>query len=395
METAKQESAGTVTPERPRALPILQFLSCVCLLSLLGSCAAPGEPTPPRPPVPQAIADLAVRQLGDGVLLTFTLPRRSVEGAVLAEPPAVEVYRGVPPAGATTGKPSTRLVFTVPSDLVAHYLREGRIELLDSWQPEELARHSGEQVIYLVRTRASKKRASEESNVADLRVYSVAEPITDLRAGVTQTAIELSWSPPERTSAGAPLRSLRGYRIYRAEVEPGAEGAAAQDPSKAKLRVPLELLAPAPSAVFLDQQFEFGHTYLYTVRSVVGSESNPAESADSSPLVITPRDLFPPAAPKGLVAIFVPATSSAPAHLELTWSINTETDLAGYNVYRSAQLDTLGQRLNAELLPAPVFHDMSVAPGERYTYRVTAVDRAGNESGPSEPMAAEVPEREP
>lgn len=367
----------------------------MCLLSLLGSCAAPGEPTPPRPPVPQAIADLAARQLGDGVMLTFTLPRRSVDGAVLAEPPAVEVYRGFAPAGAATAKPSTRLVLTVPSALVDSYLREGRMQLLDPWKPEELATHPAEQVVYLVRTRASNKRASADSNVAAVRVYPVAERITDLRAQVTQTAIELSWSPPQRTSAGARLQSLGGYRVYRAEVEPGAEAAAVQEPSKAKLRAPLELLASAPSSVFPDRQFEFGHTYLYTVRSVVQYEPNSAESADSTALVITPRDVFPPAAPKDLEVIFVPATSSAPAHLELSWSINTETDLAGYNVYRSAQLDTLGQRLNAQLLPTPVFRDMWVAPGERYTYRVTAVDLAGNESRPSEPVAAEVPQREP
>jgi hypothetical protein len=366
----------------------------VCLVSLLGSCAAPGEPTPPRPPVPQAIADLAVRQVGDGVMLTFTLPRRSVDGAVLAEPPAVEIYRGFLAAGAATGKLSTRLVYTVPSALVDN-LREGRMQFLDPLKPEELASHSGEQVVYLVRTRASKKRASADSNVAAVRVYPVAERITDLRAQVTETAIELSWSPPQRTSAGVPLESLAGYRIYRAEVEPGAEAAAAQEPLKTRLRAPLERLASAPSSAFLDTQFEFGHTYLYTVRSVVQYESNSAESADSSPLVITARDVFPPAAPKGLEVIFVPATSSVPAHLELSWSINTETDLAGYNVYRSAQLDTLGQRLNAELLPAPVFRDMSVAPGQRYTYRVTAVDRAGNESRPSEPASAEVPQREP
>jgi fibronectin type 3 domain-containing protein len=51
--------------------------------------------------------------------------------------------------------------------------------------------------------------------------------------------------------------------------------------------------------------------------------------------------------------------------------------------------------LNAQLLPTPVFRDMWVAPGQRYTYRVTAVDLAGNESRPSEPVAAEVPQREP
>jgi hypothetical protein len=342
--------------------------------------------------VGEAIGDLAARQAGDGVLLTFTLPRKSVEGPPLAEPPAVEIYRGFIPAGAGRGKLSTRLVYTIPSALVDTYVRDGQMRFLDPLKPEELSSRAGEQVVYMVRTRASKRRASADSNVAALRVYPAPERISDLRAEVIETAIELSWSPPRRTSAGAPLESLAGYRIYRAEVEPGAEAAAAQDPSKAKLKAPLELLAPASSAAFRDAQFEFGHTYLYTVRSVAQYELDSVESADSEAVIVTPRDIFPPAAPKGLEVIFVPATAGAPAHLELSWSINTETDLAGYHVYRSEQPGQPGERLTRELLLAPVFRDMSVAPGRRYTYQVSAVDHAGNESPLSAPVSAEMPQ---
>src|SRR6202008_4174202 len=42
----------------------------VCLRML--GCGAPGEPVPPSPPVPAAIKNLAARQAGDGVELTFT-----------------------------------------------------------------------------------------------------------------------------------------------------------------------------------------------------------------------------------------------------------------------------------------------------------------------------------
>jgi len=392
MQSRKQGCASAPrSPVRPAPFSLLLSSALCCLL--LG-CAAPGEPTPPHPLVPEAVADLAARQAGDGVMLTFTLPRKSVEGRALAEQPAVEIYRGFLHAGAGPGKLSTRLVYTIPSALVDTYFSEGQMRFLDPLKPEELAGHAGEQVVYMVRTRASKRRASADSNVAALRVYPVPERIGDLRAEVTETAIELSWSPPRRTSAGALLDSLTGYRIYRAELELSAEAAAAQDLTKAKLKIPLELLAPAPSATYRDTQFEFGHTYVYTVRSVAQYESDSVESADSQPAVVTPRDVFPPAAPKGLEVLYVPATAGAPAHLELSWSISTETDLAGYHVYRSEQLDTPGQRLTRELLLAPVFRDISVVPGQHYTYRVSAVDRAGNESSLSTPVSAEVPPTE-
>jgi len=250
----------------------------------------------------------------------------------------------------------------------------------------------------MVRTRASKRRASADSNLAALPVYPAPRPIDDVRAVVTETAVELAWSAPQRTTAGAALASLAGYRIYRVEVEPGAEAAAAQDPAKAKLKTPLELLAPASAPVFRDTQFEFGRTYRYSVRSVAQYQADEVESADSQPLVVTPRDTFPPASPKELVAVVVLATAAAPAHIELSWAISTETDWAGYCVYRNEQGPQASgprQRLNRELLLAPTFRDMSVVEGRRYTYRVSAVDRAGNESPLSNPVSAELPQPEP
>jgi fibronectin type 3 domain-containing protein len=44
-------------------------------------------------------------------------------------------------------------------------------------------------------------------------------------------------------------------------------------------------------------------------------------------------------------------------------------------------------------LPVPAVRDSSVALGHRYWYTVTAVDRAGNESGPSRPVAVDIAER--
>jgi fibronectin type 3 domain-containing protein len=77
--------------------------------------------------------------------------------------------------------------------------------------------------------------------------------------------------------------------------------------------------------------------------------------------------------------------------VELTWTINTEPDLAGYNVYRSDEGDTPGQKLNSETLLVPTFRDISVVPGKSYFYRVRAVDQSGNESALSPTVEAQVP----
>lgn len=63
----------------------------------------------------------------------------------------------------------------------------------------------------------------------------------------------------------------------------------------------------------------------------------------------------------------------------ITWSPNVEADLAGYNVYLAA---TPAEKVNSTLIPGASF---GIVPGNAgaYRYRVTAVDRAGNESAPS------------
>jgi fibronectin type 3 domain-containing protein len=87
----------------------------------------------------------------------------------------------------------------------------------------------------------------------------------------------------------------------------------------------------------------------------------------------------------------VPATPQASAYVELSWAINPEADLAGYLVYRGDAEDAPGERVSMETLPSPTFRDISVLPGRRYFYRVSAVDRAGNESPRSSAVAAEIP----
>jgi fibronectin type 3 domain-containing protein len=142
---------------------------------------------------------------------------------------------------------------------------------------------------------------------------------------------------------------------------------------------------------YLDTQFDLGKSYVYTVRSVLRYDEEQIESADSNPFVVLARDVSPPASPRGLIVVYVPAQDTVPAHLELSWGISPETDLAGYNVYRSEQAGLPGTRMNSELLLTPAFRDMNAAPGRLYFYSVGAVDRSGNESPASAAVAGTVP----
>lgn len=377
----------------PQFFTVFHFLFSIFLFS--AGCGAPGEPVPPSPPVPVAIKDLAAEQAGDGVQLSFTLPSNSISGEKLPAPPAVEILRGsVKPDGSADAK-SFRVVYTIPGALVENYRADGHVRFTDPIAPEETKSHPGGAVAYIVRTRASQKRASADSNVVSLRVLPVPARIASVEARVTESAVELTWPAPSVTAAGEPVSTISGYRIYRSEFHPSAPGSFPQDLRPGQPESPAALLASSETNSYRDSSFVFDHTYAYTVRSVIQVEGNELESSDSQVVTVTPRDIFPPAAPQGLVAALLPGSAPGTVLVDLSWSINLETDLAGYRAYRSEQEGTRGQLVTPDILPTPAVRDTSVEPGHRYWYTVTAVDRAGNESAPSTPVVVEVTQPSP
>jgi hypothetical protein len=370
-----------------RAAALLALASCLLACGLAAGCAAPGDPTARHPVVPAAVTDLAARQYGNSFALTFTLPARSMDHETLAEHPSLEIDRAtLPPGAAPDMKAAWRLVYAIPSEQVDHYLRAGRVEFHDPLTAEDFARAPGSLLAYKVRARAVKTRASEDSNVVTARIYPAPEAPQDLHVDVTESALVVTWAE----TALPPGASSRAYRVYRAELESGPQNPP-QDVSQVKLKTPLELGGASPSTDFQDSRFLYGTPYVYTVRSVAQFGADLVESVDSAPVIVTPRDVFPPGAPASLEITIVPATPQTSAYVELSWAIGSEADLAGYSVYRSDVEETSGERVSAEILPSPTFRDISVQPGRRYYYRVSALDRAGNESAKSSPIAADVP----
>src|ERR1039458_1345830 len=95
------------------------LLFCASACALLAGCAAPGDPSPRHPIVPVPVADLAGRQSGSEVVLTFSVPTRSTDGESLAEVLAIEIYRVELPPGATIDrKTEWRLVYAIPPERV-------------------------------------------------------------------------------------------------------------------------------------------------------------------------------------------------------------------------------------------------------------------------------------
>ena len=381
------------TPFCPQKRPVQLvsiFYFLISIFLLTAGCGAPGEPLPPTPPVPQAITDLTAKQAGDGVLLTFTMPGKSTLGEKLQQVPTFEVLRGTLRADGTPDPKSFRVVDTVPGALVARYSQRGQVQFIDPVSPADPQLRSGQPFVYRVHTLFSAKRPSPESKDVTLHLYPVAERISSLDSIVTEQGIDLKWPAPTHTSAGEPLPGVREYHVYRGELDPTTAGVAASDPQQAKWKSPVLQLGATSTTDYRDSGFDYGKTYAYLVRSVVSSPAGTLESSDSPLAIVTPKDTFPPAAPQGIVAAIQPGASAGSVAVELSWSINVESDLAGYRVYRSEQDGARGALLTPELLPSPAYRDNSAQSGQRYWYTVAAVDRAGNESAPSLAVAVDV-----
>jgi len=187
---------------------------------------------------------------------------------------------------------------------------------------------------------------------------------------VTENSIVISWQPPVANIDGSTPVNLLGYNVYRMDESQSVPG---QTPINSDL---------VNGTQFADRNFKFGGQYRYIVRAVsLGTEGAQVESLNSNILSVSPRDIFPPSAPRGL------DVAAAPGRLSVFFAANVESDIAGYNVYRSTDPDLPKDqwtKLNPTLLTRTTFQDDKVESGKRYYYYVKAVDTAGNVSLPSE-----------
>ena len=89
-----------------------------------------------------------------------------------------------------------------------------------------------------------------------------------------------------------------------------------------------------------------------------------------------------PSAPTGLSA------TAGNKLVNLIWIANSESDLAGYNLYRSAAMGGPYTKVNTPLIIGTSYSDTNLTSGTPYYYVLRAVDTSTNESGNSSEVTA-------
>lgn len=193
------------------------------------------------------------------------------------------------------------------------------------------------------------------------------------RVSAPSNEVRLAVIPPLRTPAAWSAEGVKeGVRVQWSEVRGGRVYRQAEGEKEPRL------LGQGEGA-WVDESAEIGKTYVYRVQYTSGT----AESELSEPRRFTYTDTFPPAVPSGLQAVAGVDT------IELNWDRNAETDLRGYHVYRADEAG--GFARIGDLAVTNAFRDAKLQSGKRYRYRVTAVDQAGNESEPCNPIEVQAP----
>jgi hypothetical protein len=348
--------------------------------TLLG-CGVPGAPLPPSADIPRFVGDLKAVRKGDTVTLTWTTPTETSDGELIRKPGKMLVQRAL-----RTG-PSELQFQTIAELPLQPTLQEGHGDQATAKDNLTNVLHSSgaDFAVYMVLAEGHNGKSFGLPNRVSVPLAPNLPPPQKISATPVPTGVMIRWEPSGSAPTTGNKQTQYAYKLMRL-----LQGA--KDPV-----LVTQLKADDPANSFIDTGIEWEKSYQYWVVSVTlwqdGNRKGEIEGDDSTVVDVLAHDSFPPANPSGLEAVFSSAPQSAAApnsFIDITWTANTEADLAGYNVYRHTGNEQ-PVKINSELVKTPRFADPGVQPGIKYFYSVSAVDVRGNESGKSEETSETVP----
>jgi len=354
-------------------------LLAVVVPLLFTACATIGPPQPPSLELPKPPVDLRAVRKGDHVTLTWTTPSATTDRQTVRGLGPTRVCRGIEPVltqcGTPVGEAAAKPVSASPSP------KKKPTDSYTDILPVPIESDDPNAVItYAIEVLNPDGRGAGLSNQVRVPLVRALPPPQDFAAQVTSHGVVLTWTgnaPP----ADAAQAVHYVYRVHRRPVDSQQQTLTGEVPAGSER-----------SQTLTDSSIEWEKTYEYraeTVTVISGKTPEVQVEGDDTPEVkVFADDIFPPAVPSGLQAVF--SGPGQQAFIDLIWAPVTDVDLDGYNVYRH-EGGAAPVKVNAELVKTPAYRDAAVMSGKSYLYSVSAVDVRGNESARSEEAGERVP----
>ena len=370
---------------------------------LLAGCGLAANPQPPTLWLPAPVKDLAAARVGDEAHLHWTMPKETTDKVALRGDQRAHVCWEVPEAAhagsgavsegsAASGRKASQGRRKPGAETAAPGFDPAACEGVGDGMfapgkaadftvrlPGELTAGEPRAVALYVELQNHAGKTAGPSNAAWVAAGAGPPAVTGLRLETKAAGVVLHWE------AAAPEKGMV-LRMERTLVaEPGAprtnESLGVPAPEQQTLEVDLDQADPGGA---VDRDAGLDHTWKYAAERVLkvdlGGHALEIAGAAAEPVTIDAKDVFPPAIPAGLAAV----TDDQAKAIDLSWTPDTDADLAGYFVYRRDETAGTGwERITGKRVVAPAYSDGTVMTGHKYAYAVTAVDEDGNESGKS------------
>ena len=306
------------------ALPVL-------LLLLLSACGKEAAPLPPFIRIPEAVKDLTAVQNGHSLVLTWTNPARNIDGSAATNLAHVEIR--------TDSATLAMLGVAAPGKPQSHVIPLGAT--------------LGARRTFTVVVDTTQGKRSAVSNAASITPVDVPGRVSQLHAVIDQRRVLLEWRKPEEHPEFADA-----YVVTRSDM-PGEPQVVSE-------------------THYEDVQYQADKVVTYEVTAVRRAGENTVPGTSPEAVTVKMEDKTPPQVPTGLEIV------QTDTGAYLTWSPNSETDLAGYRVFRSDRTNGDFRPLSDHVISTNAFFDPSYRSGQHY--QVSAIDEFGNESAMSDPV---------
>jgi hypothetical protein len=346
---------------------LVSFLVLVLAGTLTG-CGSPASPEPPSLNLPIPVTDLSAARTGNKVQLAWTMPKRTTDKVTLRHLINATVCRAIETAACT--------------DVATRDVAPGAAGTYADILPPDLAQGPNRLLRYQVFLRNHAGKSAGPSNLAYSVAGSSPAAITGLTGQMRPNGVVLSWTPASEPGRAMIIRIEREQLTLPATSETRRSPLApALPPAKQTLAVHIQDGDDPGHAI--DASALFNQRYRYTLERVAtlapGGQSVEIQGPPSEPVEISTKDTFPPAVPQGLVAV----ADSAAGAIDLSWTPDSDPDLAAYHIYRRDLQGGLTAQQTASVGVETSFRDTGIEAGHTYAYSVSAVDQTGNESNRS------------